>query len=131
MAKDYQQRHRPFDDGVYAETDSLFLDAIARLHDSANAAPALNNDLRDTIEALAESGTTSLEALIASGGKINLNTATQQELESLPRIGPATAKRILEYRTRYGPFRRIDDLMNVKGIGEKTLERLDGYITVD
>lgn len=61
---------------------------------------------------------------------INLNTASQQELESLNGIGPAKAKAILDYRTKQGPFKTVDDLKNVPGIGDKTLEKLRKDIAV-
>ncbi|GAB4118825.1 MAG: hypothetical protein Kow001_18500 [Acidobacteriota bacterium] len=64
------------------------------------------------------------------GGKVDLNTATEQQLESLPGIGPAMAKRILEYRTTNGNFRKIEELMNVRGIGEKKFLKLKDLITV-
>ncbi len=59
---------------------------------------------------------------------VDLNRATPEALERLPRIGPAVARRIVEDRTRNGPFRRVDDLRRVKGIGEKTLEKLRPYV---
>ncbi len=62
---------------------------------------------------------------------INVNTAAQGELELLPGIGPALAKRILEYRASKGPFKRIDDLDAVKGIGPKILERIRPQVAVD
>lgn len=62
--------------------------------------------------------------------KVNLNVATSSELESLPGIGPSTAERILEFREKNGPFKRIEDLMNVRGIGETRFLRLRDYITV-
>jgi len=66
----------------------------------------------------------------ASPGAININTAAQAELETLPRIGPAIAGRIIEYRNAHGPFARIEDIKNVKGIGDATFEALKAYITV-
>ena len=57
-------------------------------------------------------------------GVVNLNTASQAELEALPGIGPKTAERILEYRQKNGSFKKIEDLMNVKGIGEKSFLKL-------
>ena len=61
---------------------------------------------------------------------ININTASQAELETLPGIGPALAKRIIEYRQEYGPFQSIEDVMKVRGIGEATFERIRDRITV-
>jgi competence protein ComEA len=55
---------------------------------------------------------------------VHLNTATQAQLETLPHVGPAIAKRILEYRATNGPFASVDDLDKVKGIGPKTLEKI-------
>ena len=55
---------------------------------------------------------------------INLNTATVDELVQLPRVGRAVAERIVKYREDHGPFKRPEDLLAVRGIGEKTLERL-------
>jgi competence protein ComEA len=62
--------------------------------------------------------------------KININTASAQELTTLPRIGPKKASAIIEYRNKNGKFQRIEDIMKVKGIGEKTFLRLKDLITV-
>ncbi len=64
-------------------------------------------------------------------GKININTATLEELDSLPGIGPVYAQRIVEYRTQKGPFKTIEEIMNVPGIGEKMFEKIKDLITVD
>lgn len=61
---------------------------------------------------------------------VDLNTASAAELERLPGIGVRTAERIVEYRTKHGPFRKIEELMNVQGIGEKSFLRLKPLITV-
>jgi competence protein ComEA len=62
---------------------------------------------------------------------LNINTATQAELETLPRIGPSTAQAIIEYRDANGPFVTIDDLVEVPGIGPATLENLRELISVE
>ncbi|MGD9899842.1 MAG: ComEA family DNA-binding protein [Calditrichaceae bacterium] len=61
---------------------------------------------------------------------ININTAGQKELEKLPRIGPATAKGIIEYRDKNGPFKSINDLDKVKRIGPKTIDLIEPYIYI-
>ena len=61
---------------------------------------------------------------------LNLNTATIDQLETLPGIGRKTAERIIEYRTKSGSFKRIEDLMNVKGIGEKSFLKLKPLVAV-
>jgi len=62
--------------------------------------------------------------------KVDLNQADQKSLETLPGIGSTTAQRILEYREENGRFKRIEELMNVWGIGEKKFEKLKEKITV-
>jgi len=61
---------------------------------------------------------------------INLNTATIQELEQLPGIGPTTAKAIVQFRAKSGPFRRVEDLLAIRGISASRLEKLRPYVAV-
>ena len=61
---------------------------------------------------------------------LNLNTATETQLEGLPGIGPSMAQRIVEYRKKNGAFKKAEDLMNVKGIGEKSFLKLKPLVTV-
>lgn len=66
----------------------------------------------------------------AGGEKININTASLDELQKLPRVGPQIAQRILDYRKENGNFKKIEDIMKVRGIGEKVFGQLKDMITV-
>ncbi len=65
-----------------------------------------------------------------SSGKININTADKQMLQKLPRVGEKIAERIIEYRNENGMFERIEDIINVSGIGETTFEDMKDLITL-
>ncbi len=64
------------------------------------------------------------------GAKININTATVEELTELKNVGDKTAQRIVAYRKANGPFKSTNELTNVKGIGEKIVEKNQGRLTV-
>ena len=64
-------------------------------------------------------------------GIVNLNTADAAQLAMLPRVGAKAAQRILDYRKEHGNFKKASDLMQVKGFGEKSFERLAAYVTVE
>lgn len=68
---------------------------------------------------------------LPSSAKVRLNTADAGELDTLPGVGPALAQRILDYRTSHGGFQRIEQLMEIDGIGEKVFEKLEPYVTLD
>ena len=65
----------------------------------------------------------------AAAGPVSLSAASAEQLETLPRIGPAMAARIVAWRTANGPFRSVDDLLKVGGVGPKTLAGLQGLVT--
>jgi len=76
------------------------------------------------------SGPSSLSPSGQGGGKVNINTATAEELDTLPGVGPAIAQRIIDYRTANGPFQSVEDIKKVRGIGDATFEELKNKITV-
>jgi competence protein ComEA len=61
---------------------------------------------------------------------VNINTATSDELQQVPGIGPATAQKILQMRKSYGPFKSVDDLLAIRGLGQKRLDKMRKYLTV-
>lgn len=69
-------------------------------------------------------------AVDKAAAPINLNTATVADLERLPGIGAKVAARIVDYRTKKGPFKKTEELMNVQGIGEKSFLKLRAQLTV-
>ena len=93
---------------------------------SAQAAQAVAQDGED----LAEASLSPAEPAV-SQAPLDLNCASAEELDCLPGIGPVLAGRIVEYRTEKGAFSSVEELMEVKGIGEKRLAALEGLVTVD
>ncbi|MDY7041567.1 MAG: helix-hairpin-helix domain-containing protein, partial [Chloroflexota bacterium] len=79
---------------------------------------------------LAASSPPTAPGSVSATGKVNVNTATSEELDTLPGIGPAIAQRIIEYRQANGPFQSIEEIKNVSGIGDKLFEKLKDLITV-
>jgi len=79
---------------------------------------------------LAQTRPVAAAAKAAAGAVININTASAAELDALPGIGAKTAARIVEYRQKNGPFKKVEDLMNVRGVGEKNFLKLKAQITV-
>lgn len=92
--------------------------------------------MNSTVKRLATVAVAALIALAAvpvlaadsPSGVVNVNTATAEQLALLPGVGPAVAGRIVEHRTKNGNFKSIEDLMLVKGIGEKSFEKMKPYV---
>ena len=83
-----------------------------------------------TVSAQGNSQRASASSAASASAPINLNTATAAQLETLPGIGKSTAERILEYRQKNGSFKKVEDLMNVRGVGEKSFLKLKPLVTV-
>jgi len=78
----------------------------------------------------AEQGKAGMGSVPGKAGLVNINTADEATLTSLQGIGPTKAKAINQYRQEHGPFKTVDDLKKVSGIGDKTLAALKPFITV-
>ncbi len=66
----------------------------------------------------------------SAAAQINLNTASAAQLEALPGVGKSTAERIVDYREKNGGFKKVEDLMNVRGIGEKSFLKMKPLVTI-
>ena len=82
------------------------------------------------LSAVAAQRSAGARAKPAAVGIVNINTAAATDLQGLPGIGAKTAERIVEYRQKNGPFKKIEELMNVRGVGEKNFLKLKGQLTV-
>jgi competence protein ComEA len=80
--------------------------------------------------ALAPATVLAQKATAPTAAKVNINTATAEQLQTLPGIGPALAKTIIEHRTKSGKFNKIEEILNVKGMGEKKFEKIRDRLTV-
>ena len=74
-------------------------------------------------------GTALAAAKQAPAGKVNINTATAEQLTAVPGIGEKLATRIVEYRQKNGSFKTVQELMNVKGVGEKSFGKLEPFLS--
>lgn len=100
--------------------------SVEELLDVDNIGP---KTLADIIDLITVDGSSELPADLPTD-KVNINTATAEQLQTLKYIGQAKADAIIAYRTKHGPFLSIEDLLKVDGIGEKTLNEIRDFITV-
>jgi competence protein ComEA len=90
-----------------------------------SAAPSLAGQTAKSADA-----THAAAAKPAAATVVNINTATAADFEALPGIGAKTAARIIEYRQKNGPFKKVEELMNVRGLGEKNFLKLKAQLTI-
>ena len=118
--------------GSTPEADLTRLNLAAALADGSRVAVPRVGATVPGVDPAAVSGAPSPESGRApsAGTPVNLNTANAQQLDVLPGIGPATAATIIKDREAHGPFRSVNDLGRVRGIGDSKLEQLRGLVTV-
>lgn len=113
---------------------TMIIGAGIRLYQAEfRALPQFNYQASDStftvLSAISEDSVNAVSAGIMAGEKLNINIATEQQLIDLPGIGKVTAERILDYRKETGEFTAIEDLIAIKGISRRKLERLSSIIT--
>jgi len=114
--------------GATAEADLVHLNLARRVHDEEQVHVPRQGEPTPAAPNVAPAGSTPSGA---TGGKVNINTAGLAELDSLPGIGPGYAQRVIDYRTSHGPFRSIEEIQNVPGIGASTFARIRELIAVE
>lgn len=119
--------------GVYTLPDGSRVDAAVQA--AGGFAPGAETERINLAAPLEDGQQIDVPGIISTShvnaGRVNINTATDSELDALPGIGPTTAQTIVDYRLQHGPFQIIQDIQNVPGIGPATYDRIKDYITVE
>ena len=110
-------------------TTSLALAFAMLCGGSALAAAPSSSSATDEVSA-SETETSRFDAAVSLEGQVNINTASAAELELLPGIGPAIAQRIVDYREKH-TFQQRNNIMRVKGIGQKTFAKIKDFLVVE
>lgn len=117
--------------GLTSEADTTTLNLAAKLTDGQKVTvPRIGESVVSSGDGGVASGQSLNSSVSEAGGLVNINTATAEELDTLPGVGPSTAATIIQDREQSGPFTSIEDLMRISGIGEKKFAKLKDYICV-
>ncbi len=104
-----------------AEVDPVFIEKFKARSDSLNDGTLVG-------DGVGQGGASGASRVVAF--PVNVNTATGVELQAIPKIGPVLAQKIITHRDENGRFVTVDDLLDVKGIGKRTLERIGPYVAI-
>lgn len=117
--------------GAVLDADLVRINLAQRVYDEQQIYVPYKDELATPVLPTAIPRLLSSQMSSAPEQKLNINTASASELETLPGIGPTLAQRILDYRRTNGPFQRPEDITKVKGIGEGIFTQIKGLITVE
>lgn len=98
--------------------------------DGINLAARLSDGQQIVIPKMGDAATSAAPPTGSSPGKVNINTASLSDLDTLPGIGPVTGQKIIDYRTKNGPFQRLEDLKDLKLVPASTFDKLKDLITL-
>ncbi len=120
----------PYDDAYYAEVDEVFRRQAALVQQQEEELMKRYYPEADQALPISRQDTSPPETSVSKTviEKVNVNTADAESLRTLPGIGPSYAQRIIDWRTQFGPFKNVGDLLKVKGIGKKRLDKLRPFI---
>ena len=127
VAQHFQAQATPYDAAYYAELHAGFAARSEAALPRVFAADSAENGSEPIAAAPVARRSGGKEAPV----RMNLNTASEQLLQRLPRVGPKTAARIVAYREAHGPFARSSHIVRVKGIGPKTFAKMEPYLFVE
>lgn len=117
-----------------ADTEQIFVPTRSQRRVRITVAPQHRASTSTVTPSVPGATPTTVAATMGSPGsvstKVNLNTATAEQLDTLPGVGPSTAKAIISYRTKSGNFKKVTDLMNVPGIGQAKFDAVRDLVTV-
>ncbi len=116
--------------GLLTDADITFINLAALLEDGQQLEIPYIGGGTPIAPPAATEGPAVASTSVPNADLIDINTATLEQLDALPGIGPTTAQKIIDYRTEHGPFQRIEDIMDVSGIGPSTFDKIKNLITV-
>jgi competence protein ComEA len=116
--------------GATSDANMLAINLAERVHDAQQIYVPYQSDTATPILPTPMPTAASVSTGSSGSQRVNINSASVSELETLPGIGPALAQRIIDYRVTNGPFNAPEDIINVRGIGEQTFQQLRDLITV-
>ncbi|HZD61044.1 MAG TPA: helix-hairpin-helix domain-containing protein [Anaerolineae bacterium] len=108
-------------------SDQDALNLAAKVFDGQRVYVPKKGEVPPQIDGLSSATDPPLE----SGGKVNINTATMEQLDSLPGVGPVTAQKIIDYRSKHGPLKRLEELKAIDGIGSKKYDQIKDKACVE
>ena len=127
LGKSYSETKATSDSPIVTE-DATQSESISQIEEALSPTPVTETATSNTTTSSSAASSSSTKA--AASFPVNINTASATELDAIPYIGEVKAKAIVDYRNAHGPFQSVQELVNVKGIGPATLNKIKDKITI-